>query len=268
MNPAITPHPNSEAASAPLQGPGRALTELSILFRIQFAIIRDSWAWVLLMATMFPLTTMMFMTFFTDNPSEEMITRIIAGNLIFGVIVMGMNSMGQEISWQKHQGHFTYYASLPISKMSFVIANLLRGLMSTLPSTVILAVIGSVGYGIAFQVSWGLPVVIILSLASVVGIGVCLGFWSPNHQLTNMICQVLMMFITFLSPVMMDIQQLPLLLQWVSYLFPTTYAADAMRTVLLIGWTDGVMWNCIVLLAYSIVTLFVINKLVKWRVSE
>lgn len=252
----------------PVRGPKRILTELAILFRIQFAIIRDSWAWVIVMATLFPLSTTLFMYFFMENPSDEMIIRIIAGNIIFGVIVMGMNAMGQEISWQKHQGHFTYYASLPISKFNFVIANLLRGLMSTLPSLIILLLIGQYGYGITFQLSWGLPIVVLLTLSSVVGIGVCIGFWSPSHQLTNMLTQALMMFVTFLSPVMMDISQLPLPLQWLSYVFPSTYAADALRTIMIEGWTDGVMWNCVIMLLFSIGTVLVVNKLVNWRIRK
>lgn len=39
--------------------------------------------------------------------------------------------------------------------------------------------IGQLIYGIQFHYSWGLPLVVILSLASVVGIGVYIGFWSP-----------------------------------------------------------------------------------------
>jgi ABC-2 type transport system permease protein len=208
------------------------------------------------------------MKFFAENPSEDMMIRIIAGNLIFGVIVMGMNSMGQEISWQKHEGHFTYYASLPISKMNFVLANLFRGLLNTLPSFILLGMIGQLIYGIQFHYSWGLPLVIILSLASVVGIGVCIGFWSPSHQLTNMLVQALMMLVTFLSPVMVEIHQLPQPLQWLSYIFPTTYAADAMRNVLLAGWSSGVMLDCFVLLGYSLVTIILINKMVSWRINK
>ncbi|GAV14394.1 ABC transporter permease [Paenibacillaceae sp. P-4] len=250
------------------RGIGRKLTEFIILTRIQYANIRDTWVWVLLMSTMFPFTTMLFMISFTDNPSHEALIRVIAGNLIFGIIVTGMNSMGQEISWQKHQGHFTYYLSLPISKLNFVIANMLKGLMSALPSFVLLASFGKWGYGIDFHITWALPIVVLLSLTSVVGVGVGIGFWSPNHQLTNMLVQALMMFVTFLSPVMVDMHQLPSLLQWVAYIFPTTYAAEAMRGVLLTGWTTDVMLNSIVLLGYSIVSILVIHFLVKWRVGE
>lgn len=252
----------------PLRGYKRLWSELAVLFRIQYAIVRDSWAWVIIMATIFPLSTTMFMYFFMDNPTEAMIIRIIAGNIIFGVIVMGMNSMAQDISWQKHQGHFTYYASLPISKLNFVIANLLRGFMSTLPSLLLLGFIGSVGYGVNFHYSWGLPIVIVLTVTSVVGIGVSIGFWSPNQQLTNILVQALMMFVTFLSPVMIDMSQLPSVLQWISYVFPTTYAADAMRTILVEGWTTGVLVDCIVMLGFSMISVIVVNKLVSWRVNR
>ncbi|WP_141503450.1 ABC transporter permease [Paenibacillus luteus] len=247
-------------------GASRLWTELSILFRIQFALIRDSWVIVLLLATMFPLTTILFMRFFVADPTPEMMVQIIAGNMIFGVIIMGLNSIGQEISMQKHQGHFTFYASLPILKLNFVAANLLRGLMSTVPSFVLLGVIGYWIYGVNLQLSWALPFVMLLSLTSIVGLGVCIGFWSPNQQLTSMLAQLLMMVVTFLSPVMVEMNQLPKMLQWLSYLFPTTYAADALRTVLLHGWTNGVMLDCAMMLLYSCLTIFIVNRLVSWRV--
>ncbi|WP_272491121.1 hypothetical protein [Paenibacillus apiarius] len=41
-----------------------------------------------------------------------------------------------------------------------------------------------------------------------------------------------------------------------------------MRNVLLAGWSTGVMLDCVVLLAYSAVTICVINNLVKWRIGE
>ncbi|SDM14692.1 ABC transporter permease [Paenibacillus jilunlii] len=243
-------------------------TEISILFRIQFAIVRDSWAWVILMATLYPLTTLLFMRFYTVNPSDEMVVQIIAGNLVFGIIVMGMNGLGQEIALQKHQDHFTFYASLPISKNNFVIANMLRGLMNTLPSFLILGLLGQWLYGVQLHYSPGLPVVILLSLTSVVGIGILLGFWSPTFQFTNMLCQALMMIISFLSPVMVSIDQLPVPLQWISYVLPTTYAADAMRSILTVGWSMGVMLDCAVMLVFSIISLIVVNRLVSWRVNK
>ncbi|GIO42585.1 MULTISPECIES: ABC transporter permease [Paenibacillus] len=242
--------------------------EVSILFRIQFATVKDSWMWIILMATLYPLATFLFMRFYTVNPSEDMIVQIIAGNLVFGLVVMGMNSLGQEIAMQKHQNHFTFYASLPISKQNFVIANLLRGLMNTVPSLLILGVLTQVIYDIQLTLSPGLLPVMVLSLTSVVGIGILLGFWSPTFQFTNMLCQALMMVISFLSPVMVTMEQLPLPLQWLAYVLPTTYAADAMRTILTAGWTPGVMQDCLVMLVYTLISLFAVHRLIGWRVSD
>nr|WP_246042434.1 ABC transporter permease [Cohnella pontilimi] len=250
------------------RGARRYMVELGILFRIQFSIIRDSWVWVILMASMFPFMTLMFMRFFMTNPTPDMIIRSITGNMLFGVIAMGMNGMAQEISWQKHQGHFTFYAALPISKFNFVLANLIRGLISNIPSVIILAIIGQLVYGVTFHYSWGLIPVLLLSIFSIVGIGVCLGFSSPNHQLTNMLSQVLMMVVTFLTPIMMDIHQLPKVLQWFSYIFPSTYAAEALQQILLTGWTTVVTRDALILSGFSVVCYLVINKSVSWRVNK
>jgi len=246
----------------------RTLTELGILFKIQFSIIREMWVFVFLLAAMFPFTILLFMKFFTVNPTPELMVRMIVGNMVFGIIVMGMNAMGQEISWQKHQGHFTFYASLPISKINFVIANLLRGLMSTLPSVIIIAIIGQFVFGIHFNYSLAIIPVVLLALLSVVGFGVGLGFWSPNHQLTNMLTQVFMMLVTFLTPVMVDISQLPVAFQWISYIFPTTYATQALLDIFTIGWTPALTQNAIIMLGFSILTYIIITKNVQWRVSK
>jgi ABC-2 type transport system permease protein len=238
------------------------------LFRIQFSIIRDQWVWVFLMASMFPLSTLLFLKFFTVNPTPEIMLQIITGNMLFGLIIMGLNFVAQEISFQKHQGHFTFYASLPISKINFMIANLMRGIMTSLPSLLILAAIGQWVYDIQFHYSWGLIPVVMLSVLSVVGFGVLLGFWSPNHQLTNMVAQALMMVISFLTPIMVSIEQLPLFLQWFSYIFPTTYAAEAFRSVLSVGWTQDVTFNMLVLFGFSLFSFWLIMKKMSWRVDS
>jgi ABC-2 type transport system permease protein len=246
----------------------RRMTEWLILTRIQFTIIREAWVWIFIMACMFPLTTLLFLKFFTVDPTPAVMTRIITGNMLFGLIVMGLNSMAQEISWQKHQGHFTYYSSLPIAKVNFIFANLLRGLIMCVPSFIILAMIGQLAYGIQFHYSWGLVPVLLLTVFSVVGAGVLIGFWSPSHQLTNMLVQALMMFISFLTPVMVDMDQLPVILQSLSYIFPTTYAAEAMREVLISGWSGSVAWNTFILLLFSLISIILILKKVDWRVEK
>lgn len=244
------------------------LVEVWILFRIQFAEIREAWLWIFVMASMFPFTTLMFLKFYTVDPTPEMMMRIITGNMVFAIIVMGINSLAQEISWQKHQGHFVFYASLPISKLNFVFAVFLRGFMTSFPSVVILAVIGQLVYGIQFHYSFGVVPVLLLSVLACVGIGTALGFLSPNHQFTNMLAQTLLMVISFLSPVMVTMEMLPRVLQWIAYIFPTTYVAEAFRSLFLYGWSADVTKNVLFLIGYVIISFTIILKTVQWRVEN
>ena len=88
----------------------RRITEWLILARIQFTIIREAWVWIFIMACMFPLTTAVSQILYS-RPNAGCHDPYNYGNMLFGLIVMGLNSMAQEISYQKHQGHFTYYSS-------------------------------------------------------------------------------------------------------------------------------------------------------------
>jgi len=246
----------------------KAWTELSILFRIQFALVRDQWVIVLLMATVFPLSTLLSMKFMFGATTHQIMVNLIVGNIVFAVIMMGFNALGQEISWQKHQGYFTYYASLPILKINFVMTQMLRGMMTTLPSVVIMAAAGQYLFDVRLHYEWGLIPVFLLAVLSMVGIGAGIGFWSPNHQATSNLVQGLMMFIGFLSPVMMEREQLPLILQWIGYLFPTTYAASALREMLTAGWTKEVSVNALVMLLFVIASYWFIFKIIRWRAAE
>ncbi|MBM7096167.1 ABC transporter permease [Bacillus sp. H-16] len=239
--------------------------EVWILFRIQFSIIREQWAFIFILASIFPFAILMFLHFFTVNPTEAMIVRIITGNMLFALVIMGMNVMAQEISFQKHQGHFTFYASLPIEKINFIFANLLRGMIVSFPSFVIMAFVGQWVYGITFTFSFWLIPFVALTVLSVVGLGVFLGFWSPNMQLTNLLVQGLMMIISFMTPVLVEISELPVVLQWFSYLVPTTYAAAGLRDLLAVGYTTTVGMNMLMLLGYTVLSYALILKKIHWR---
>lgn len=247
---------------------GRMWTELYILFRIQVAIVREQWMWIFVMATIFPLTTLLSMKFMYGVTSEQIMVNVIVGNIVFAIIMMGFNALGTEISWQKHAGYFTFYSSLPISKAVFVVTQLARGLMTTLPSVIIMAFIGQFAYGIHLHYEWGLIPVFLLAVLSMVGIGAGIGFWSPDHQMTNMLVQGLMMFVGFLSPVMMEASQLPPVLRYIGYIFPTTYSASALRELLTKGWTEAVTIDVIILIAFLIFSFAVISRMISWRAAE
>lgn len=242
--------------------------QLLVLFRIQFSAIRDTWMWVFVMASLFPLCNMLFLKFFYPLDEPAVIVRIITGNMVFAITLMGITMLAQDVSWQKHQGHFGFYASLPISKLSFVAAIMLRGLITTLPSVIILCLLGQLVFGVKFHYSVGLIPLVFVAMLSSVGFGAALGFWSPNYHLTNLMSQILVMFITFLTPVIVDVERLPLLLRWISALLPTTYAASAFRSLFGHGWNPAAAKDMGILALFSLASLWLIQTKVSWRIDS
>ncbi|MCM3629583.1 ABC transporter permease [Paenibacillus glycanilyticus] len=140
--------------------------------------------------------------------------------------------------------------------------------MTDLPSVIIMAFIGLLVYGIQLHYEWGLVPIFLLAVLSMVGIGAGIGFWSPDHQMTNMLVQGSMMFVGFLSPVMMEESQLSPILRYIRYIFPTTYSASALREMLTNGWTPAVTVDVLVLIGFIIVSFVFISRMISWRAAD
>ncbi len=241
--------------------------ELFILFRIQIAIVRHQLLWIIAMSAIFPIVTLIFMEFLLGETNPEQLARFIIGNMIFSILLMGMNILGQDISYQKFGGYFTYYSSLPIRKMNFILSLLFYGILTSLPSFIIVFTLGQRIYGVALHFEWLLLPISFLAIFSVVGIGVLMGFLSPNPQFTNVVAQFLLMFVTFLTPVMIELKDLPVILQWISYVLPTTYVANVLHSMLTVGWTESTLGEVLILIIFSCASYLLISKKIHWRVQ-
>lgn len=242
--------------------------ELWYLLRIEFKNIRESWVWSVLMISLFPLITIAFLSFFMVDPTKETITRVITGTMVFPIILMGMNTYAIELSLAKHSGHFVFYSSLPISKANFVFSKLISGFLMTLPSVIIMTIVGQLVFGVTLHFSPIVLPIMVLCIGCCVGFGMLLGFLSPNHQLTNLGSQSFMMLVSFLTPIMVPIEQLPKVLQYVSYGIPTTYVAESFHTLFTTGWESSVGINIIILTGFFILFIALVLWKMDWRVER
>jgi ABC-2 type transport system permease protein len=188
--------------------------------------------------------------------------------MVGAFILAGITIVGNSLSWEKHQGYLVYFKSLPISKFTFILAILLEGIVFSLPSVITIFVVGGWYLSVPMELHWGILPLLFLAAYSVAGVGVVIGLLSPNHQMTNLMTNFAYMGITFLSPVMVRMDQLPVFLQKISYLLPTTYVAEAFRTLLAEGWTHTVTQNVGMILLFSGFTSIIILTLTRWREDE
>jgi ABC-2 type transport system permease protein len=97
---------------------------------------------------------------------------------------------------------------------------------------------------------------ILLGIFSFIGIGIMAVSMAGDQGTGTMIVNLVMFPMIFLGGVMFPIQQMPWIMQYISKLIPLTYAADAMRKVMLLNANVAdVSTDIIILLAFGLVTM-------------
>lgn len=261
----ITARAPDPELSPPRPTLAKHLRDLGGLIRIQLLGMRDTWIWMVLMTPVFALSILIFLRFFSGNPTPEQATYFITGSITYNLVTATTLAMGQTISHQKHRGHFEYYISLPIHKLSFILAVLVEGLVSAIPGSLIVGAAGMLLFDVPLRFSPALLPFLALAMAGMAGFGAFIGFWSPSVQVASYGTQLLSLLINFLSPVLLPITALPVPLQWIGRVLPSTYAAEGMRHLLTSGWTPAVTLDALYLAGFTLLTVGLVLWRVDWR---
>jgi ABC-2 type transport system permease protein len=136
------------------------------------------------------------------------------------------------IAEAKHQGLIDYMLTLPISREMYLLSQVCAAIIMAAPGTALAVVFGAWHYDLSLEVSPWLPVVVLLGVTSLAGVGVTIVALSNHHQDTKAITQLDSFSVIFFEPILLPKEQLPDVLQAVSTVMPPTYAADAMRASL------------------------------------
>ena len=163
---------------------------------------------------------------------ESAALYITVGSATNALIVGGLVMLPQFIAEAKDQGRLDYIRSLPVSREAYLLANITVIAALVLPGIGLALLTGATRYGISFDVSPLILVVIPLAALSCAGLGIAIAMLSPKMQLTNALTQLFIFYAIFFAPVMMPAENLPTALQTTSRFLPPGYAADAMRATL------------------------------------
>lgn len=158
------------------------------------------------------------------------------GIMAMTVMMSVMTGLPAAISQEKEIGTMDGMMVAPINRLSIVLGKTLgqtaRGLLQ---GVIILAL--AVGlFNVVIQGSillvFGL---LLLGVFSFVGLGVVITSFAKDQQTATMLMTTLMFPMMFLSGVFFPIQQMPWYMQDISKVLPLTYAADALRKVMVLG---------------------------------
>lgn len=244
-------------------------TDFKYLLLEQLIQLKAIWLWTLLISLLMPLVFIFSFTRIGAGLSDKMsLIYIITGSATFAVATEGIYTMSQRISSMKSQGQLLYYASLPLSKPAFILAQLgSRLLVVGLPGLILPTLIGPLFYHLELRESllW-LVLLLPLTALSLSAVGMALGLWL-EAELVPLVANAFIFLLLAASPVFIPYSSLLLPFQLLSYLLPPTYAADALRCC----WSGelGISFylDVLALLIFSLAGLVGVNKFLKWRVE-
>lgn len=244
-------------------GLGKHAVDFVWLLRGELFVLRTSWFWYVVQVSFVPLSYVVFLWLLVGRRDPSAMLFAVTGSWVVTISLGAMLSLGQHLGALKDRHAYEYYATLPISKAVFIAAVTTRGVLLSLPSLVVVMLVGRLAFG--FAIPPAAVAILALSAYSMAGAGAVIGFWSPTAQVASLATQVLQTVITLLAPVFVPADSLPLPLRFTSWLWPTTHAALALRAVVADAPLAAYWPSVAALGAYVVVSVVLIPRRLEWR---
>ena len=170
----------------------------------------------------------------SGNPSY--FNFIAPGMVMLTVMMSVMTGLPVAISMEREVGTMDGMMVAPINRLSIILGKSLgqtvRGLLQgAIIMGLALGIFGVVIHGSILLV----VALLLLGVFSFVGLGIVLTSLAKDQETAQMMMMTLMFPMMFLSGVMFPLQQMPWYMQDIAKFLPLTYAADAMRKVMVLG---------------------------------
>lgn len=235
-DPALPLHSAASIAALPYPRTRRTLSwhlaQFSRVVRIQLLEFRTAWIYLVVFGCLVPLGLIFWMSRMGGAITLEKAVFILGGNLVTSIVYGPTTGMIGKIGWGKEHRTFDYWAALPLPKLGWVLATVTVYLLLALPAVVVIFGVGALTLGIPVLNGLALIPLIPLGTLSMVGLGAFLGLLAPNGQTASLFGNAMIGVVTFLTPTLMPLEQMPTVMQWIARCLPTTYAADAFRLAL------------------------------------
>jgi ABC-2 type transport system permease protein len=193
---------------------------------------RDEVAFIAVIQVAMTLGFVVGFGYFIHNVSERQALFLTTGTATNTLVTVALVGLPQILSQSKAQGRLDYFLALPISRELYLAAQVTYVVITALPGILFALVFGAWHYDLSLSIDPLVLAVVPLSMFSLAGVGVAIGVLSPHPNITNAFSNFAIFYVLLFAPILIPKEQLPALLQNVSTVLPTTYAADAMRGAL------------------------------------
>lgn len=181
----------------------------------------------------------------------------VPGLMAMVAIMSVMTGLAASITRERELGTLDGIMVTPVNRGSVVVGKILAQTIRGFVTAMIILLISWLFFGVHFSFASLMWTIFLLLLGtfSFIGVGVILTS-SMKSQETAMITMTTVTFpMMFFSGVFFPVEQMPKVMQYIAYIFPLTYAADALRKVITlnVGWRF--IWvDVFVLLGFAVVS--------------
>jgi ABC-2 type transport system permease protein len=177
------------------------------------------------------------------------------GIIAMTVMMSVMTGLPVAISQEKEIGTMDGMMVAPINRLSIILGKTMGQIARGLIQGIIILVLAVGLFGVTIQgnifLVFGL---LLLGIFSFVGLGIVITSFTKDQETAQMLMMTLMFPMMFLSGVFFPIESMPWYMQTVSRFLPLTYAADALRKVMVLGaGIPAISTELIILIAFGIV---------------
>ena len=250
-----------------IEGWRKFLVDVKYLWLEQMLEVRATWPFFVTFSLLMPLAMVFgFARMGSGLTDRASLLYIVSGAAVFAVATEGLVAMAQRVGYMKREGMMVYYASLPISKVAFIIAVICSRLLVTLPGMLAPIVVAPLLYrGLELRFSPWVLLLLPLTALSLSALGMALGSLIDNFELITVVTNVLLFLLLLATPVFIPAAALPLPLRVLGYLLPPSYAADALRHAL--GGTIGRAFfvDLAVLALMTVASFGILSRWLRWR---
>lgn len=251
-----------------VEGWRKFLVDFKYLLLEQVKIMQANWVWYLMVSLFLPLALVFgFGHIGNTIMSRDTLLYIVSGSAIVSAATEALANLATRIANLKSQGRIIYYASLPISKIAFVMALITSRWIVTLLGMVVPIIVGPLLYNIQFEYSLWIVVIVFLTGFSLATVGLALGVIMGSPEITSMLGNLLLILLLLASPIFTPVSNLILPLQLLGYLLPPTYAAQALRYALVGDYNLSFYLDLALLTAFMLLGFYLTSKCIRWRIN-
>ncbi len=210
------------------------------VFRIHLARLRAEAGPFLLSAILFPAVMYLFSVAIASVDSgvpatSTMRLHFLAGSIVCSLSMMAISWLGYLLLENRFTGRLKLFATLPLAPSSYILGVVAFGIAQAAAGTTILVVVARL-YGVHTALDGAgvalLALVVLLTVLSVCGISVIIAARARSMSAGSLMTDALGAGLVFLAPVYYSPEALPRVLQVVSRVMPTTYAAQGVQALL------------------------------------